>query len=151
MKKLTIALLLFISGCKASPSPDKIAEEVWQREIQYWDYVIKNDKAGYLTLWHKDFIGYPDTTITRKDHIADWLADLHNIKGITYENNLIKKEVNPFGDVVITFYDEEDISKNSQNEIVAREVFKITHTWKKFGNEWLIIGGMSARISTTNP
>ena len=146
MKKLVIAFLLFITGCKSSQSPDKIAEEVWQREVQYWDYVMNNDKAGYLTLWHKDFIGYPDSAIIRKDHISDWIVDLHNKKGYTYENNLIKKAVNPYGDVVITFYDEEDIMKTSRNEIVSKEVFKITHTWKKFGNEWLIIGGMSALV-----
>ena len=145
VKILTISLLLFLAGCKTASTPEQIAEEVWQREIQYWDYVIKNDKAGYLTLWHKDFIGYPDS-ITRKDHISDWLADMHNKKGFTYENNLIKKAVNPFGDVVVTFYDEEDIMKNNQNEIVSMEVYKITHTWKKFGDEWLIIGGMSAVV-----
>jgi len=36
--------------------------------------------------------------------------------------------------------------KNNQNEIVSMEVYKITHTWKKFGDEWLIIGGMSAVV-----
>ena len=36
--------------------------------------------------------------------------------------------------------------KTNLNEIISREVCKITHTWKKFGNEWLIIGGMSAVI-----
>lgn len=148
IKQLSVTLLLFIAGCTSGPTQKQIADEVWQREIQYWDYVIKNDKEGYLTLWHKDFIGYPDS-ITRKNHIADWLADLHNNKELTYENNLFKKAVNPFGDVVVTFYDEEDISKNNQNEIVAREVYKITHTWKKFGNEWLIIGGMSAPVKNT--
>jgi hypothetical protein len=52
--------------------------------------------------------------------------------------------VNVFGDVAITFYDEEDIWKNNKNEVVSKEVYKITHTWKKIGDTWLIVGGMSA-------
>lgn len=146
MKKISFVVLVFVIGCSTGSSPEKIADEVWQREIQYWDYVIKNDKVGYLTLWHKDFIGYPESGIIRKDRITDWLEKLHSKKGFYYENNLIKKAVNPFGDVVITFYDEEDIIKTNNNELVSKEVYKITHTWKKFGNEWLIIGGMSALI-----
>jgi len=146
IKKVYLALLLFTVSCTSQKTPEQISEEVWQREIQYWDYVVKNDKAGYLTLWHKDFIGYPDTGLVRKDKIADWIGELHNKKGVYYENNLIRKAVNPYGDVVVTFYDEEDISKTNSNEIISRDVFKITHTWKKFGNEWLIIGGMSALV-----
>ncbi len=148
MRVLSILGLMFfmLTGCKTGQSPDKIADEVWKREIQYWDYVVKNDKAGYLTLWHKDFIGYPDTGLVRKDKIANWIGELHNKKGLYYENNLIPKAVNAYGDVVITFYDEEDITKTNKNEIISRDVYKITHTWKKFGNEWLIIGGMSALV-----
>jgi len=36
--------------------------------------------------------------------------------------------------------------KTNLNEIIFREVCKITHTWKKFGNEWLIIGGICVLI-----
>jgi Domain of unknown function (DUF4440) len=143
-----VCLVLMAFGCKSTASPDKIAEEVWQREIQYWDYVVTNNKKGYLTLWHKDFIGYPSNgKITKKDKIGDWLAELHDKKGLHYQNSLIKKAVNPYGDIVITFYDEVDILRNDKNDIVSQEKYRITHTWKKFGDEWLIIGGMSAIIS----
>ncbi len=52
--------------------------------------------------------------------------------------------MNVFGDVAVTFYDDEDTWKNSNGEVVLKEVYKITHTWKRFGNTWLIVGGMSA-------
>jgi len=146
MKSLSLFLLtLFFYGAAAAQSLGKIQDEVWQRELQYWKYVEQNNKAGYLTLWHDNFIGYPDTdSLTPKSKIADWITDLHNKKDMHYEYKLIKKVVNVFGDVAITFYDEEDIWKNNQNEVVSKEVYKITHTWKKIGNTWLIIGGMSA-------
>lgn len=146
MKILLIVFLalLFHTNISAQSS-DKTKDEVWQRELQYWKYVEQNDKANYLTLWHDDFIGYPDTdSLTRKNRIADWITDLHNKKDLHYEYKLVKKAVNPFGDVVITFYDETDMWKNDKNEIVSKETCKITHTWKKFGDKWLIIGGMSA-------
>jgi hypothetical protein len=146
MKNLLIVSLALLSHTNISAqSPDKTREEVWQRELQYWSYVGKNDKAGYLTLWHENFIGYPySDSLTGKDKIGDWINAVHNNKGLHYEFSLVKKVVNPFGDVVITFYDETDIWKNDQGEIVSTETDKITHTWKKYGDNWLIIGGMSA-------
>jgi Domain of unknown function (DUF4440) len=146
MKLLLIAFIGILCQTNISAqSLEKTKDEVWQRELQYWKYVEQNDKANYLSLWHENFIGYPSTdSLTGKNHIADWIADLQNKKGLHYEYILVKKVVNPFGDVVITFYDELDIWKNEKNEAVSKETYKITHTWKKFGDNWLIIGGMSA-------
>lgn len=128
----------------SAQSNSRIQDEVWQRELQYWNYVKNNDVRGYLTLWHSTFIGYPGKdTLTRKN-ISDWITESHSRKDQRYEFKITKKAVNVFGDVAITFYDDEDIWKNTQGEIVLKEVYKITHTWKKFGKTWLIIGGMSA-------
>jgi hypothetical protein len=141
---LVTAAFLFCTNTSAQSS-EKIKETVWQRELQYWEYVKRNDTTGYRTLWHENFVGYPDSEkITGKDKIANWLKDMHSNKDLHYECVLDKKIVNPFDDVVITFYDETDIFKNNKNEIVLQEVYRITHTWKKFGDTWLIIGGMSA-------
>ncbi len=149
IKKMRTLLLVFTALVLwtnlSAQSPEKAKEEVWQREQQYWKYVLQNDKANYLTLWDDNFIGYPDSdSLTRKDKIADWIGDLQDKNGLHYELKLEKKAVNPFGDIVITFYDETDMWKNDKNEIVSKETYKITHTWKKYGDKWLIIGGMSA-------
>lgn len=146
---MRITLLLFVctisySSISAQIS-ENIKEEVWRMELKYWHYVEKNDTAAYNALWHKNFIGYPDSdSLTGKDRIAGWITDVHNKKDLHYEFLLHKKLVNPFDDVVITFYDETDIWKDDKNEVASKEVYKITHTWKKFGDSWLIIGGMSA-------
>jgi hypothetical protein len=148
MKKLSIIFsILLLCITAAAQSPEKIQQEVWQRELQYWKYVGSNDTTGYLTLWHENFIGYPGTgSLTRKDKIATWITEVHSKKDMHYEYRLIKKAVNVFGDVAVTFYDEEDIWKNNKNEIVSKETFKITHTWQRHSNSWLIIGGMSALV-----
>ena len=140
---LSIVLLCYTHI--TAQSVDTVKDEVWQRELQYWKFVKNNDTAAYRMLWHDNFVGYPETEkLTGKDKIANWITDAHNTKDRRYEFVLDKKMVNPFGDVVITFYDETDIWKNDKNEVVLKEVYKITHTWKKFGDTWLIIGGMSA-------
>jgi ketosteroid isomerase-like protein len=146
MKILFVLCIVPLSFTNAlAQSADKVKDEVWNRELQYWEFVKNNDTAAYRTLWHDNFIGYPDTEkLTGKNNIANWITDAHGTKGRHYEFVLDKKIVNPFGDVVITFYDETDVWKNDNNEVVLKEVYKITHTWKKFGDTWLIIGGMSA-------
>ena len=134
-------------GQMFAQNTEKIQEEVWQKEIEYWKYVAANDTVSYLTLWHEKYIGYPGTEIADKSKIAGWIPELHNKKDIRYEYKLVKKVVNVFDDVVVVLYDEQDIFKNKYDKTVATEIFKITHTWKKFGNDWLIIGGMSASIN----
>jgi hypothetical protein len=95
-------------------------------------------------LWHTSFIGYPGADTLTKNTIGDWITGSHNKIDQFYEFRITKKAVNVFGDVAIVFYDDEDIWKNSKGEVVSRETYKIIHTWKKFTNTWLIIGGMSA-------
>lgn len=140
---LLAVILVLLSPSIFAQSP--VQDEVWQRELQYWQYVQHNDIAGYMTLWHEDFLGYPGSDgVVRKNRIADWINAIHNKKDLSYEYKLEKKAVNAFGDVVVTFYDETDMWRNDKNEVVLQETFKITHTWKKYGDKWLIIGGMSA-------
>ena len=137
-------VLLFYTDISAQ-SAENLKDEVWQKELQYWHFVKNNDTSAYRTLWHDNFVGYPEAErLTRKDKISNLITDAYNTKGRRNEFLLAKEMVNPFGDVVITFYDETDIWKNDKNEVVLEEVFKITHTWKRFGDTWLIIGGMCA-------
>jgi len=35
-------------------------KKVWQLEEKYWEYWIKKDIEGYLSLLHEDFLGWPD-------------------------------------------------------------------------------------------
>ena len=128
----------------SSLSPQQIKDEVWQMEENYWKYVKSNDLKSYITLWDDNFIGYPsNNTIAGKDHITDWITEIYEDKSKTYNFELTRKTENAFGDIVIVLYDVTQVS-TGDNNVVEKMTFKITHTWKRTGKGWLIIGGMGA-------
>lgn len=143
IKAFSIFSLMILTNFIASAQTKKqMANEVWQRETLYWQLVEKNDTTAYKTLWHKDFIGYAGNDIVNKNHIAAWITDLFKEKDIKYTADIHKKAVNVVDHIVMTFYDEYDVFTNTKTGSITKELFKITHTWKKFGSTWLIIGGM---------
>jgi len=135
-------LMLFTSIAASAQSKEQMSTEVRQREVYYWQLVEQNDTTAYKTLWHEEFIGYPGNDTSNKSHIANWIGDLFKDKDIKYTVDVHKKAVNVVDNIVMTFYDEDDIFTNIKTGIVKKETYKITHTWKKFGGTWLIIGGM---------
>ncbi|MBI1342692.1 MAG: DUF4440 domain-containing protein [Terrimonas sp.] len=120
--------------------------QVWKMEEIYWDYVQKNDTVAYKKLWHDDFIGYPSfgDGVADKSRIAVWIPALHEDKNLQFSYSLHKKAVNAIADVVIVFYDADEIWRDKQNNVVKQVPLKLTHTWKKYGNDWMILGGMAA-------
>ena len=154
-----LCLLVTITSCKEKikesensqatlPAINKenLENEVWRMEELYWDYVIKNDTIAYKKLWHNDFIGYPSfgDGVSDKSKIASWIPELYEDKSRIYSVKLNRKAVNSIADVVIVFYDYDRFWTDEQNNILEKNTFKITHTWKKLGDTWLILGGMAA-------
>jgi lactoylglutathione lyase len=130
------------NGYAAVPSAEQIKNEVWQLEEKYWQYVKANDTKSYFTLWDDNFIGYPgNNKIAGKDHITDWIVDLHKNKTGAFDYTLTRKVENVFTDIVIVLY---DVAHNSMKAGVKKTTYKITHTWKKTDKGWVIIGGMGA-------
>ena len=82
--------------------------------------------------------------IGNKAHITDWLMELYKDKIGVFGYELTRKVENVFDDIVIVLYDVTQQWTNEKNEVVKKSTYKITHTWKKSGNGWLIIGGMGA-------
>jgi len=127
-------------------SKDELENEVWQMEKGYWDYVQKIDTVAYKNLWHNDFIGYPSfgDGVSNKSKIAIWIPELHQDPNLKFSYKLYKKAVNAIDDVVIVFYDADWIWTETENKVVRKVTKKFTHTWKKYGDTWLILGGMAA-------
>ena len=125
----------------------EVEDEAWQMEVMYWDYVQRIDTVAYKKLWHSDFIGYPSfgTGVSDRSKIAVWIPDLHRDTSLTFNHKLYKKASNAIDDVVLVFYDVDEIWTNSENEVVRKETYKLTHTWKKYGEDWLILGGLAAK------
>jgi lactoylglutathione lyase len=123
-----------------------VKNEVWQLEEDYWKYVKNKDLKSYLTLWDDQFIGYPSTNkIGGKDNITDWITGMYKDRKTSFNYELTRHIENVFDNIVIVLYDVTQIWTNDNNEVVERSTFKITHTWKKTGKAWQIIGGMGAK------
>jgi Domain of unknown function (DUF4440) len=153
MKYIITALFLFIScvsngQAKTDPSVQLVKDAVWQLEERYWTCVRNENLTEYAKLWDPQFIGYPSNNkITDKEHITDWVKTLHADKNRTFTVELERKAENVFGDIVMVFYDTHYTYRNNKNEIIELEHGKITHTWRRTGDSWLIIGGMGATVS----
>ena len=66
-------------------------------------------------------------------------------KGMSVTYELRPKAVHLFGDVAVTHYLESDVWTDHQgNKEGEGQWYRITHTWKKYGERWKIIGGMSS-------
>jgi hypothetical protein len=132
---------------EATISKVDLENEAWRMEELYWDYVQKIDTVAYIKLWHDHFIGYPSfgDGVSNKSKIASWIPELHQDPDLTFGYTLYKRASNAIDDVVIVFYDADETWTNSANQVVRKETFKYTHTWKKYGDTWLILGGMAAK------
>ncbi|QEC67086.1 DUF4440 domain-containing protein [Panacibacter ginsenosidivorans] len=133
------------NGYAAPLSMQQSKDTVWHLEEKYWTYVKTQDLKSYATLWDDQFIGYPSNNkIAGKDHITDWITDMFKDKSRHFDYRLDRKVENVFGDIVIVLYDVTETWTNNKNEVLEKTTYKITHTWKKTDNGWLIIGGMGA-------
>ena len=120
--------------------------EIWQMEEVYWEYVKALDVEGYKTLWHEDFVGWPSFSDSPvgKANIGDWIQEYKN-KGMTVTSELRPRAVQFFGDVAVTHYLVSYVRADNQgNKEGEGQWWRITHTWKRYGERWEIVGGMSA-------
>lgn len=134
------------NGYVSPLSAEQIRDQVWHLEEQYWSYVKNQDLKSYVTLWDDQFIGYPsNNNIAGKDHITDWITDMFKDKNRKFNYELTRRVENVFGNIVIVLYDVTQTWTNEKGEVQEKTTYKITHTWKKTENGWLIIGGMGAK------
>ena len=125
-------------------------DQVWKMEESYWNYVKANNIEKYLTLWHEDWVGWPgfSTKPIDKSHISDWIPPLFADKSKQFDYELKKMAVVSFGDdIVVTHYGVNILFVDKQTgKKTSSKWSKITHTWKRYGDKWLIITGMSADL-----
>ena len=157
MPNFRIALLLRVVACllagalavssagTAQPQASGSEQALWKLEHTYWRYVQDNDLRAYLSLWHEDFIGWPQTSASpiHKDHITDWITS-QTSKGLRFKLGEFKPAaIQTIGDTSVVYYwmTYELLDKDGKGPAYT---FRITHTWLKDENDWRIIGGMSA-------
>jgi len=162
---VAVTLVIALFSCKeggkdseidSTPMTSVIMEEMeneaWQMEELYWTLVQNNDTIAYKKLWHDQFIGYPSfgDGVSDKSRIASWIPELHANPDEKFSYQLYRKASNAIDDIVIVFYDADQIWTDKNGQVLRKETDKFTHTWKKYGDTWLILGGMAA-IKTANP
>jgi hypothetical protein len=143
MKRLLV-FVLFSLTCFGQTFTDK-NERVWSLEHDYWRYVQTGDMKSYRSLWHQNFVGWPNSSPqpARKNHITDWYDNIVK-RGLKMKSwHLEPVEFQLTEPVAVTHYRLRYIwvDKSGKGE---SETFRVHHTWLRTGDTWQIIAGMSA-------
>jgi ketosteroid isomerase-like protein len=122
-------------------------KSVWGQEQAYWKYCQAMEMDQYLSLWHPRVVAWPSfySVPAGKDNIGDWLMDRLK-QGFTmksYDLDPLAIEVTDHVAVVHYRVKYSWVDKAGKETPVAS---RITHTWIKNGDNWQIIGGMSAPV-----
>jgi ketosteroid isomerase-like protein len=139
------AVISIAKGQSRAPDND---QAFWNLEHEYWRHVQDNDLSAYLTLWHKDFLGWPlvSAAPVRKDHITDWITS-QTSKGLHFNAGELKPAaMQRTGDIAVAYYWMTYSWQDKDGKGDSRTT-RVTHTWLKEGNVWRIIGGMSMQES----
>ncbi len=162
---MAVLASFIVAGCKENNKDSRNAKallptmakenmenQAWQMEERYWGFVEKVDTTSYKRLWHDDFIGYPSfgEGVSNKSKIAVWIPELHKDSSLIFSYKLYKRASNAIDDVVIVFYDADEIWRDKEHKMVRKETYKFTHTWKKYHDNWVILGGMAAKKNQDN-
>jgi ketosteroid isomerase-like protein len=147
IKRLIIILSIFCLGvfCNFLTFSQEWSDkelEVWAMEKKYWEFWINGDIEGYMTVVHDDFIGWPASSAEpmNKEEGRDFVEKLLT------QTKPIDFDIKPTG---ISIIDNTAIVhyfliwKDAEGNEVGNP-YRITHTWIKQGEEWKVIGGMSA-------
>lgn len=148
---LCILLFSSVAPAIAQSAPEmesKSVSQVWRLEDDYWRFVIAGDVENYVSLWHDKFIGWPcgQEHPKRKATIGNWVQEVRD-KQIRVAVDLTREGAEDFGNVVVVHYrfTRVDTYPNGKVEGKGKES-KITHTWMRVGDSWLIIGGMCGTL-----
>src|SRR6185369_6687898 len=99
-------------------------------------------------LWHEKFIGWPcgQQHPMGKASIGNWVKEVRD-KGLKVSVDLTHEGAQDFGDIVVVHYSftRVDTYPDGHAEGQGRRS-KITHTWMRVGDTWLIVGGMCGRL-----
>jgi ketosteroid isomerase-like protein len=140
------ALALLAPASAVALELDEGQSSVWQMEENYWRIVASGDPEGYMALFHADFIGWPCTSETPKGtaNSSAWVEEIRDHQWtLTYQ--LKPEAVQLFGDTSVVHYAAEYVFDYGDGTTKgAGDWRKFTHTWKKYGDQWLLIGGMCA-------
>lgn len=117
--------------------------EIWNQELNYFQYLQARDFKKYMSLWDDRFVGWPDYLEhpVRKRDIEKEVAEEFRAQQMTIIAVPKPESIAVSGDVGVTYY------LLSQTDGSSQFRFRISHTWLKGPSGWHIIGGMSCDVS----
>jgi ketosteroid isomerase-like protein len=125
-----------------------LTDEVWSQEVAYWDYLTAADLDAFLSLWHEDFIGWPNNqpvpinkTGLRK--MMDAAFKTIRLESASYD--LKPYSVRVIGEISIVYYEAHASAETKDGQEIATHE-RYTHIWMRTTKGWKIIGGMSASL-----
>ena len=124
---------------------DKVEEEIWSLEEDYISYFGKANHDAILSLYHSQFLGWPDS----RNHPVGKISAAKFLEKKYPEPVQSFFKINREGiriveGVVITHY-LLNISWIDDDGVEQTRESRLTHTWIKEDSQWKILGGMSNR------
>jgi len=132
----------------SSKAESASVNQVWIREDEYGRFAEAGDVDAYRSLFHDKFIGWPCDREhpTRKAGVGEWVREVRD-KQIKVTSELTREGAEDFGNVVIVHYRATEVDTYPDGHTEGEgEEYKLTHTWMRTGDTWLIIGGMCASL-----
>ncbi len=135
----------FFSNLEALNEEHKNAEAaIWELEEQYWNYWIKKDMEGYMSLLHEEFMGWASSL----EMPGDKKAAREFVQNFWFQIKLFAFEMKPcaikiIDDTALIHYFL--LLKDEDGNQIGNS-YRITHTWLKQTGIWQILGGMSSEV-----
>ena len=128
-------------------TPDQQA--LWAREEAYWAYVEAGDVESFRSLWDEAFVGWPcdSPTATFSDlmaYVGPWFAA---VEAEQRRTRIEPTGILITGDLGITYLSAVTTSAGEGGARYGSGEIKITHTWRRSGGTWKILGGMCGYAS----
>ncbi|MBM3759260.1 MAG: nuclear transport factor 2 family protein [Acidobacteria bacterium] len=142
MKKLLVLAWLVVNAGGAEMGKDEAA--VWAQEENYWKYLKAGDVTKYLELWDEGFRGWPCALMepAGKGAVGKMVEDVRDGK-LKVNYQLKYQGAAQYEGLVVVHYGVEQTLERGGQATPMR--IKITHTWKRIGKQWKIVGGMCGR------
>jgi ketosteroid isomerase-like protein len=121
-------------------------QQVWEREVQYWEFRTTGKIDEYMALWHDDFVGWPAANLQPGDKGAirkRFEHEVHNSRPGSFTVKLEPLSVRICDDIGAVFYRSRYDRVDNAGTRIETHV-RITHTWRRTAGVWKIIAGMSA-------
>jgi ketosteroid isomerase-like protein len=137
-------LILSLAAHGQSLSPAE--QEVWDRELSYWEARKTGNLEAFMALWHDDFAGWPlrdASPIGKSNVLLFFESEKANTQPGSLTVALERLSVRVYGDTAVVFYRVRYSRLDKAGSRIETQG-RFSHTFHRSGGVWLIVSGMSA-------